>query len=61
MIYHLVKAAAKGVMSPTGKFYSVAFETEFASTPYPGVSRYMQFQEGNVALDAAMKTNPMLG
>lgn len=48
-------------MTPTGKFYSVAFETELASALYPVVSRYMHFKEVNDALDAAMKTNPMLG
>ena len=27
---------------------------------YPGVSRYMHFKESNIALEAAMKNNPIL-
>jgi DNase/tRNase domain of colicin-like bacteriocin len=56
-------SAGEGIMArgtPTGQFYSVAYEMELTNTSYPGVTRYMHFQEANVALDAAFKTNPML-
>lgn len=57
------KAAAQEavITAPNGKFYSVAFEMNLKATSYPGVTRYMHFQEANVALNAAMKTNPFLG
>lgn len=45
---------------PNGKFYSVAFEMTLKNTSYPGVSRYLHFKEANVALDAAMSSNPLL-
>ena len=43
---------------PNGQFYSVAFEMELSATSYPGRTAYMHFKEANIALDAAMKTNP---
>jgi RHS repeat-associated protein len=46
---------------PNGQFYSVAFEMNLNPASYPGVSRYMHFKEANIALDAGMQTNPLLG
>lgn len=45
---------------PTGKFYSVAYEMSLKKTSYPGVTRYMHFKEANIALESAMKSNPLL-
>lgn len=56
----LVEEGLYQVAKPDGSFYSVAFEMELAPTSYPGVSRYKHFQEANIALEAAMETNPML-
>ena len=47
--------------TPTGKFYSVAYEMTLSTKSYPGVSRYMHFKEANIALNGAMKSNPSLG
>ncbi len=44
----------------SGNFYSVAFEITLSPTSYPGVTRYMHFKEANIALDAAMESNPAL-
>ena len=33
---------------------------KLAGSSYPGLTRYMHFKEANTALDAAMKTNPLL-
>ncbi|HEY8937451.1 MAG TPA: RHS repeat-associated core domain-containing protein, partial [Cyclobacteriaceae bacterium] len=54
-------AAKKGAAAADGSFYSVAYETKLGSSSYPGVTRYMHFKEANTSLDAAMKTNPLLG
>ena len=43
-----------------GTFYSTAFETQLSPTSYSGVTAYMHFKEANIALDAAMQTNPLL-
>jgi RHS repeat-associated protein len=50
----------RAIPQPTGQFYSTAFETTLSPTSYPGVTRYMHFKEANIALDAAMQSNPAL-
>lgn len=45
------------VAGPSGKFYSVAFETKLNPTSYPGVSRGAHFQEANGSLLRAMEGN----
>jgi RHS repeat-associated protein len=59
--YNPAKVVTRGLKEakPDGKFYSVAFEMQLKPTSYPGTD-YMQFKEANMALNNAMKSNPLL-
>ncbi|PRA95686.1 sugar-binding protein [Chryseobacterium sp. MYb7] len=48
------------VKEADGAFYSIAYEMKLAKSSYPGVTRYMHFKEANIALESAMKSNPLL-
>jgi RHS repeat-associated protein len=51
-----VPCAAKAA-TPSGQFYSVAFETRLSPSSYPGVLRPAHFQEANEALLRAMEAD----
>ncbi|UTX50274.1 DUF6443 domain-containing protein [Chryseobacterium sp. MA9] len=53
-IKNIIQAEANGA------YYSIAYEMKLAESSYPGVTRYMHFKEANIALESAMKTNPLL-
>lgn len=55
-----LKVAKGAAAVADGSIYSVAYEMKLANSSYPGVTRYMHFKEANIALDAAMETNPLL-
>lgn len=49
---------ATGVVTPNGKYYSVAFETKLNPKSYPGLSRRRHYQEANEALLRAIESDP---
>ena len=52
-VFNTARLAARGG-TPTGKFYSVAYEMTLSSKSYPGVYRGAHFLEANKALSATM-------
>jgi hypothetical protein len=50
-------AVVKGVTGPTGKFYSVAYETTLSSELFPGGSYYSHFKAANTSLSNAMASD----